>query len=811
MPRHHGILLAILLLTRSEPAQGQGAGTTNNPTATAGLSYGWLRVERGDFCRDVLNPPPKLDETSPYPQQAFETQANAATRTLLQEYRRENLLREVARQCPLVEGSDDSGCSSETEGYIQSLLLFGTPVMAAVFFFLVWQICCCSAVCRCCRRCCLCAERKGPRDARLWQKGIIGCAVPIFMIVGMAASFLAFSRSEMLNASLAEVLCNGLTMADETLNGSENQPIFLGIDTGIQRVVVLRQLLDVDGKSMTDVRAILDETAPFGSAMDDLLAKINHMKRVLTLVGQHKIKDHVCWFCNHAAGSGAGDTGLLNELLIALESSSADAMRQIRQTTADTLTGHPLVDISAKVQRGGTALEVFKQSYAGTVVETMLSLRGDLQAMEDARHTAFVSLCGFSMVMLLIVSNGAVVHAQRSKARYPSASPACASWFCGFCTLSFGLFFGGLLLLLSIPVSELCGFMRQDLLTNDGISDYYRQIGLYNPADAAMDMDPLATGVFRTCLTGNGTGDILEALQLRAPMQFQQVLDDKFVELDDKKAGMVVDTARYELLVSQATSFGGLFLLDPDQPLPLDSNAAPKMMGSSLDADDRLGPDGESLVYGLNTYAALIDGPGQYSFKHGTSGGGTLITATQPSAADLSNEPQRTQNALVYARLKEQILSEPGLFRCDVMDASYLVTEVSCNYQDFSVHVRDMAEQVKAAGLKLGVEASSAKQLISSDLRNSLGSMLKEVRELRTLFRCRFLWRRWEEFDLSLCNAALPAALEGAAAWMLLAAAAFILLTVHYKMWRHLLDNKVVGEELEKFSKKYGYLGQNKA
>jgi len=576
----------------------------------------------------------------------------------------------------------------------------------------------------------------------------MACMVPVFMIVGLAATFLAFSRSETLNASLAEVLCNGLTMADETLNGSEHQPIFLGIDTGIQRIVVLRQLLDVDGKSMTDVRAILDETAPFGSAMTDLLAKINHMKRVLTLVGQHKIKDHVCWFCSRAAGSNStGDIGLLSELLIALESSSADAMRQIRQTTADTLTGHPLVDISAKVQRGGTALEVFKQSYAGTVVQNMLNLRGDLSAFEDTRHTAFMSLCGFTAVMLVAVSNGAIVHAQRSKAKYPSASPACASWFCGFCSLSFGLFFGGLLLLVAVPVSELCGFMRNDLLTNEGISDYYRQIGLYNPADASMEMDPLAMGVFQTCLTGNGTGDILDALQLRAPMQFQQTLDDKFVELDDKKAGMVVDTARYELLVSQATSFGGLFLLDPDQPLPLDSNAAPKMMASSLDADDRLGPDGESLIYGLNTYAALIDGPGQYSFFHGTSGGGTLITATQPTASDVSDEPQRTQNALVYARLKEQILSEPGLFRCDVMDASYLVTQVQCNYQEFSDHVKNMAEQVKAAGLKLGVRGIERKaadfrgpaQLAAEHAEGSAGAQdtLQVPISLETLGRVR--------------------------------------------------------------------------
>eukprot|EP00931_Biecheleriopsis_adriatica_P118072 TRINITY_DN93543_c0_g1_i1.p1 TRINITY_DN93543_c0_g1~~TRINITY_DN93543_c0_g1_i1.p1 ORF type:complete len:811 (+),score=180.53 TRINITY_DN93543_c0_g1_i1:49-2481(+) len=806
MLERHGVgRLVVFLLALTRPARGQEGSL---PVAEES-SYGWLSVERQDFCRGAINQPPKLDEKSAYPETDPDTQVNAQTRTLIQAYRSDNLLREVARGCPLVgdEAGVGGSCSTELETYISSLLIFSTPVLSAVFFLIVWEICCCSAICRCCRRCCICSERKSPRDARLWQKMTVACVVPICTIVGVAAIFIAFSRSESLNASIAEVLCHSLTMADETLNGSPQEPIFLGIDTGIQRVSMLRQLLDVDGKSMTDVRAILDETAKFGSAMEDLVAKINHMQRVLKLVGQHKIKEHACWFCERAVGSNTtGEIGLLNELNLAIQSSSADAMRSIRQTTAVTLTGHQLVDISAAVQRGGTALEVFKQSYAGSLVESMLGYRNDLQSFEDARHTVFVCLCAFSAAMVLIVSTGTLVHARRSKAKYPSATPSCTSWFCGFCTLTFGLLFGGCLILIAVPVSELCGFLRVDLLTHTGVTDYYRQIGLFNPADQAQNIDPLAARVFQTCLTGNGTGDILEALQLRGPLNFQQVLDDKFVELEDKKAGMVVDTARYELLVSQATTFGGLFMLDPDQPLPLDSNAAPKLMGSGLDPDDQVGPDGESLIYGLNTYAGLIDGPGKYSFAHGTAGGGILITATEPSEASVSNQPQRTQNALVYARLKEQILSDPSLFRCDVMDANYIVTEVQCSYQSFKVHVTDMAEQVKEAGLRLGAEASGAKQLIASDLRASLQSMLKEVRELRTLFRCRFLWKRWEDFDFTLCNMALPAALEGAAAWVLLSFSALVLLTIHYKLWRHLLDNKIVGEELEKFSKKYGYL-----
>ncbi|CAE7891416.1 unnamed protein product [Symbiodinium microadriaticum] len=679
--------------------------------------------------------------------------------------------------------------------------------MAGLFCMLVWQICCCTAMCRCCRRCCLCAERKAPYSVRLWQKMSIACLVPIGIIAGLAAVFVVYTRSETFTVAVQEVLCHSLTMADEALNGSPSGPLFLGIDAGIQRVALLQQLLDVDSKAMTDIRAILDETAPFGDAVDDLLAKVDHMQRVLTLVGQQKLKEHTCWFCIRAIGSNStGEEGLLNELKLALRTSSADAMQSIRETTSATLTGQRLADVASAAGRGRNALEVFKQATAGSFVEMFLGQRYTLQTVEDARHTAFLALSGFTAVLVLLVNPGTIVYARRSKAAYPSASPSCASWFCSFCALCFGLLFAGGLLVVAVPMSELCHFWRYDLLTHGGISDYYQQLGLYNEADPAQNIDPYATDVFRTCFTGNGTGNIIAALQLQEPLSFQQVLDEKFIELEDKQAAMVVDTARYELLVSQARLFGGLFLLEPDQPLALDPAWASKLLGSSLDPDDQVGPDGESLISGLNTYAASIAGPGQYAFEHGTSGGGILITATEPSEASVSNLPIRTQNALAYARLKEQILSEDRLLRCDVMDGNYIVTERFCTYDDFKVHVLDMAEQVRAAGMVLSTQANAAKELLATDLKSTLQSILMEVQQLRTLLGCRFLWRRWEEFDFTFCNVALPNAIECCLAALVLAVAALILALVHYKMWRHLLDNKVVGEELEKFSKKYGYL-----
>ena len=50
-----------------------------------------------------------------------------------------------------------------------------------------------------------------------------------------------------------------------------------------------------------------------------------------------------------------------------------------------------------------------------------------------------------------------------------------------------------------------------------------------------------------------------------------------------------------------------------------------------------------------------------------------MITATQPDAAFFDREqvPLVVRNALYYAKLKEQLLTEEGLFRCDVLDEAF--------------------------------------------------------------------------------------------------------------------------------------------
>jgi len=71
------------------------------------------------------------------------------------------------------------------------------------------------------------------------------------------------------------------------------------------------------------------------------------------------------------------------------------------------------------------------------------------------------------------------------------------------------------------------------------------------------------------------------------------------------------------------------------------------------------------------------------------------------------------------------------------------------------------------------------------------------------MLHCSFLWRRIETFDKATCDSFAPAVARCGVNLLSLAACAFAGIFVQYKVWRHLKDNKVVGQELDRFDKTY--------
>jgi hypothetical protein len=238
--------------------------------------------------------------------------------------------------------------------------------------------------------------------------------------------------------------------------------------------------------------------------------------------------------------------------------------------------------------------------------------------------------------------------------------------------------------------------------------------------------------------------------------------------------------------------------------LDLNPNVKALLLGSSIVPEDTKSPDGRLIVGGLNSYAALIAGPGKYTFSHGTAGGGFVITPNSPNSAQLASLPGNVRNALLYARDKERLLESTDSMRCDELDlATGRVTFRRCGVQAFHDFV--IAE---VARLTEAMEASSkaallVQHLFLNELRQEVAPTLRLVRDIRMQTGCRFLWRRVEALDTATCEDLASTVARVGCMLLALAFNGFVGLVVHYKVWRHLKDNKVVGLEIMRFERTY--------
>merc|ERR1712151_1408406 len=156
------------------------------------------------------------------------------------------------------------------------------------------------------------------------------------------------------------------------------------------------------------------------------------------------------------------------------------------------------------------------------------------------------------------------------------------------------------------------------------------------------------------------------------------------------------DTANVlEDLTEAARNYGDLFALDPlpasDNTslgvLALSSNVQNLLFGSSISPRNRKGPDQLYVHQGLNSYAALIAGPGKYTFAHATAGGGFVITQDRPTDAELTSLPPVVKNALLYGRAKEKLLVSNDSLRCDQLDKEGHAVLTYCSVYEFHAYV----------------------------------------------------------------------------------------------------------------------------
>mmetsp|Transcript_89581 Transcript_89581/g.256632 ORF Transcript_89581/g.256632 Transcript_89581/m.256632 type:complete len:940 (+) Transcript_89581:77-2896(+) len=740
------------------------------------------------------------------------------------------------------QNPDDVGkCSREWSTYYLGLFLpYLAPLCLGGLCVLLHFTCCFVACCRCCRRCICCKERGEPRYSSkskvifvlaLW----IGVAVSLFGI-GITVNALAFT----MHATIDWQLCTGFQLVEEAIYGTTRMR-YLGTSRALGNLEEMASTLDFDNDVTKLIRTTFQETGEFAKQQDKLQKRLSHFEDVLKMSGPgFRAFEHRCVFCSLAIGDpqnviiGFPQTGLLPALMSELNASSSQSMVQIRSYISDVFIGPGLEDLASRVKRAIGAMNILDSALRVSLVETWAQRLPSIDVIESLRIAFFVCLGFLSTVAAVIGTLSFFITKVRARAlpdRAPSGKVHCCSWCCLlFFVASGALLLTGVLILFTVFAGEGCIFLRREVFNHEGIARYADLLGLRPtpgggtaPSKAVRDASAYAAvEIARSCFASNGTGDMLLALGLGKSLEFQPPLSDALYKLDGlvAKPALGERSAEYvEILRDAASRFGGMFTLDPlpvASPattldsrsatvangtlgiLALNPNVGMLMIGSTLVPEKVTGPDGR-FKEGLNSFASLIAGPGKYTFLHGTAGGGYIITPDLPSASELAALPPTTQNALLYGRAKEHLLASNRSFRCDTLDEEGNSEVRLCGvsaFKDFvSQEVALMQKQMDAAS----AEARRVEHYFLSDLRADLISVLRRIKELRTLSNCRFLWARIEALDQALCEDVAPNVATSCVNLMALASVAAVGTIIQYKVWRHLKDNKVVGQELARF------------
>mmetsp|Transcript_136347 Transcript_136347/g.221874 ORF Transcript_136347/g.221874 Transcript_136347/m.221874 type:complete len:916 (-) Transcript_136347:133-2880(-) len=730
--------------------------------------------------------------------------------------------------------SASGGCYEDWKAYFMRLCVpFALPILVGAAASAVHIICCFVACCRCCRRMPCCRERLVPRHATRPKQ----VATFVFWVAASVSSFglgaSIHGTSFVLHRSLNWQMCTALQLANEAVGGAEDL-LFLGTEQGHANLVAIAEALDVDGTVMRTVRKVIDRTFDFADKHEKLRRRTEHFARVLNRSGPaHRSFEHRCVFCSLALGDannvvpGFPEEGLLPALEHEIGESSSEAMDHIRRYTHRRLTGSNLTALASKVKRAIGAMGILNDALRAALIDTWPRRLPTADAIEFIRMVLFV-LVGLGAMAGSVFGWGAMfITRLRLRKRpdvIPSGKPHCAAWCFGFVYACCAAFIGGCFVMGGIFTGEGCIFLREHLLTFEGIGLYSRTIGLKAVGDTINSpgiavrqaQAQLSVDLARTCFAENGTGDMLRVLELDEKLAFQPDLSSAFWRLDERVAEPPSGRKTAELIEAMrdaAATFGGLFVLDP---LPLDEsrngslgilelnpNVRGLLLGSSVTPDDTKAPDGRTELQGLNAYAALIAGPGKYTFSHGTAGGGFVITSVRPTDAELASLPNTVRNALLYARAKEKLLESTNSLRCDELDDAGGVTERLCSVKEFHEYVSAEVDRLAQAADNSAAAAVLVQRLFLTELRTQLSPTLRKVRDLRGMLHCSFLWRRIETFDKATCDSFAPAVARCGVNLLSLAACAFAGIFVQYKVWRHLKDNKVVGQELDRFDKTY--------
>lgn len=455
-----------------------------------------------------------------------------------------NIILKVLRES---NNTDELGTKAQEEVTPGWLIKTAGSVVFSFILLFMWIICCWSACPFC--KCCLCCRRQR-KTGMIVKLGLLIVLAALLFGMFVSAMMALKGRTEIMGG-MNSVACTSAKTMYHTLAGKPSQQ-YIGILPMLEQLGTIRDGLGDNSGLMTDVRRAVQDTAPLERAqyvaaqamllLEDTLNLPANKNRPETQQAIEALLTPIRQV-NSQLSSGLGSA--LSKARTEVDNQLSTANRNTLKDTMDSAVA-PLRSAADTVR---DSLWFFiKEDFKNLKDIALMGVSGGVIGI--ACVIFLLAACGCSSGLCCVFRDYKSSNEQNGKNPWNKNVSRCAltTWCCGFLYGFLVFFFGGLMIVIAVPVSSMC------LVLDDINSQMVRDILPALGANVGGDDFGMVADMIDNCFSRTSTGPQRSLLEIVYIMEngnktsLQQKLRDQLVtpinsKFDDIAAQMQGNTA----------------------------------------------------------------------------------------------------------------------------------------------------------------------------------------------------------------------------------------------------------------------------
>jgi len=726
---------------------------------------------------------------------------------------------------------------------------FGAVIVAIIC--IVCGLACCWSGCPCCRKC-----RCGAKERMTHPALKFACLIPVvllFIMTIVSITWAVQGYSTIVDGGV-NVACTSAELLDTTLEGANGTHNFIGLMPILGTFHDLEVMLDNNSQFMTQLGGILDDTVDVSTSVTLGAETLNLLGSAMANAANNAPSDgagnsvlHTCEFCSLIGSPIAAASS-------ALADGIAQALATARNEVNNQLSPAKRAELQATMRQASepvrNAKDSFRQSMGYFVdpeqYQTLQdTVKGPIQMSVVVDFLGAFALCicgGVGTVMFLFREKKNNHGENNPYSKIPNRCTCCA-WCCGLVYVPLTMLFGGILLMITIPLSGVCillddvdGTLLRDMgpalgqnfSTDNGNMLLSIVDGCINPSNTSANANLMDLIYERT--SSGGTVTMSERLITQVTDPINNAFGGINSANSSSSGGLATNPKLVELrTLLAANPISSLIIADSVQMPqdPLYSAMAPSLLAigyatsvncvnhtasapSSSDSD----LDG-TIVPGMNNFQNKLDG---YGPQTGPAIGDCVSKVDCSALSDVRlNECNAGNNYMdlygtiatmttfrcdlfetpgdpsVYCDPKDMswdAINEVWLNDCVQPDGSVIVKRRTCTLAEFDTYYNEFDVRVRKTMERIDDSATRKAAEIKTSLKNLVDEFLIDpVTNLVNGLTCGWLPPYYHGFIDGLCFQTVWGLRRIGQAYVMCASFTLVFVFTMYIVWRRSVDN----------------------